>query len=104
MRRPPADWRFAGDLIGQYGFSIALDGSFATMRPLLEPFPQDALGNPELAAFLAYGEVIRPSLDTAAAYIAVAERHASEVPDERRRVFEAMLATARLTLARWRGD
>ncbi len=26
-----ADWRFAGDLIGQYGFSIALDGSFATM-------------------------------------------------------------------------
>ena len=25
------DWRLAGDLIGQYGFSIALDGSFATM-------------------------------------------------------------------------
>ncbi len=98
------DWRLAGELIGQHGFSIALDGSFATMRALLEPFPPDALANPELAAFLAYGEVIRPSLDTAAAYIAVAERHASEVPEERRRTFDAMLATARMTLARWRGD
>jgi LuxR family maltose regulon positive regulatory protein len=98
------DWRLAGDLIGQYGFTIALDGSFATMRALLAAFPADALANPELAAFLAYGEVIRPSLDTAASYIAVAERHASEVPEERRRAFNAMLATARMTLARWRGD
>ena len=54
------DWRFAGDLIGQYGFSLALDGSWATMTALLEAFPADALANPELAAFLAYGEVIRP--------------------------------------------
>jgi LuxR family maltose regulon positive regulatory protein len=99
-----ADWQLAGELIGQHGFSISLDGSFATMRALLEPFPPEALANPELAAFLAYGEVIRPSLDTAASYIAVAERHASEVPEERRRSFTAMLATARLTLARWRGD
>ena len=98
------DWRYAGNLIGQYGFSLALDGSWATMRALLGAFPADALANPELAAFLAYGEVIRPSLDTAAEYIAVAERHASEVPEERRRTFDAMLATARLTLARWRGD
>ena len=98
------DWRHAGDLIGQFGFSISLDGSFATMRALLGPFPKEAFANPELAAFLAYGEVIRPSLDTAASYIALAERHASEVPQERRPLFEAMLATARLTLARWRGD
>ena len=98
------DWRHAGDLIGQFGFSISLDGSFATMRALLEPFPKEAFANPELAAFLAYGEVIRPSLDTAASYIAFAERHASEVPSAHRPGFEAMLATARLTLARWRGD
>jgi len=98
------DWRFAADLIGQNGFSLALDGSFATMRALLEAFPTEALANPELAAFLAYGEVIRPALDTAASYIAVAERHASEVPEARRHVVEAMLATTRLTLARWRGD
>lgn len=98
------DWRHAGDLVGQFGYSIALDGTFATMRTLLEAFPKDALNNPELAAFLAYGEVIRPSLDTAASYIAYADSHASEVPPEHRPVFEAMLATARLTLARWRGD
>jgi LuxR family maltose regulon positive regulatory protein len=98
------DWRYAGDLVGQFGFSISLDGSFATMRALLEPFPKEAFANAELAAFLAYGEVIRPSLDTAASYIALAERHAPEVPQERRPLFEAMLATARLTLARWRGD
>jgi LuxR family maltose regulon positive regulatory protein len=98
------DWSFAGNLIGQHGFSIGLDGGFATVRALLEAFPKEALTNPELAAFLAYGEVIRPSLDTAASYIAVAQRHASGVPEERRRTFAAMLATARLTLARWRGD
>ena len=98
------DWQLAGDLIGQHGFSIGLDGGFATMTALLEQFPKSALANPELAALLAYGEVIRPSLDTAAAYIAVAERHAAEVPEERRQVFQAMLATARMTLARWRGD
>jgi LuxR family maltose regulon positive regulatory protein len=98
------DWRYAGDLIGQFGFSISLDGSFATMRSLLEPFPKEAFANPELAAVLAYGEVIRPSLDTAASYIALADRHASEVPQERRPQFDAMLATAKLTLARWRGD
>ena len=98
------DWRYAGDLVGQFGFSISLDGSFATMRALLEAFPKEAFANPELAAFLAYGEVIRPSLDTAASYIAFADSHASEVPSERRPAFEAMLATARLTLARWRGD
>ena len=98
------DWRYAGDLVGQFGFSISLDGSFATMRALLERFPKEEFANPELAAFLAYGEVIRPSLDTAASYIALAERHAAEVPAERVPLFEAMLGTARLTLARWRGD
>ncbi len=98
------NWPYAAALVGQHGFSIALDGSFATVRALLEPFPRDALDNPELAAFLAYGEVIRPSLDTAISYLALAERRASEVPAERRQTFEAMLAAARLTLARWRGD
>ncbi|HSK94783.1 MAG TPA: LuxR C-terminal-related transcriptional regulator, partial [Candidatus Angelobacter sp.] len=98
------DWTLAAELLGQHGFSIALDGTYATIRGLLEQFPKDSFANPELAAFVAYGEVIRPSLDTGASYIALAERHAAEVPKERRRLFGAMLATARLTLARWRGD
>src|SRR5512147_304641 len=90
--------------MGRYGFTIALDGSFATMRSLLAAFSTEAFANPVLAALLAYGEVIRPSLETAAAYVAVAERHASEVPDEQRPTFTAILETARLTIARWRGD
>jgi LuxR family maltose regulon positive regulatory protein len=98
------DWSLAAELLAQHGFSIALDGTYATIRGLLEQFPKDSFANPELAAFVAYGEVIRPSLDTGASYIALAERHAAEVPAERRRLFGAMLATARLTLARWRGD
>ncbi|HYM84684.1 MAG TPA: LuxR C-terminal-related transcriptional regulator [Candidatus Dormibacteraeota bacterium] len=98
------DWRLAGDLLAQHAFSLALDGSFATLRALLAPFPPEAFENPELAAFLAYGEVIRPSLDTAASYIALAERHADEVPAHRRPQFRAMMATTRLTLARWTGD
>ena len=99
-----SDWRYAGDLIGRFGLSIILDGSFATMRGLLEAFPKEAFANPELAAFLAYGEVIRPSLDTASAYIALAESHADEVPQERRPLFEGMLGAAKLTIARWHGD
>jgi LuxR family maltose regulon positive regulatory protein len=99
-----ADWQYAGDLIGEFGFSLSLDGSYATMTALLKAFPAHAFENPELAAFLAYGEVIRPSLDAAASYLAVAERHAAEVPEERRQTFEAMLVATRSTLARWRGD
>ncbi len=98
------DWRYAGDLMGEYGFSLALDGTYATVTTLLKAFPAEAFDNPELAAFLAYGEVLRPSLDTAAAYLAVAERHAAQVPDERRQTFAAMVAASRLTISRWRGD
>ncbi len=98
------DWKLAAELLARHGFSLALDGSFATLRGLLERFPKNALDNPELAAFLAYGEVIRPSLESGQAYIALAERRAHEVPPERRALFQAMLTTAKLTLARWRGD
>ena len=98
------DWELAAELLAQYGFSIGLDGGFATIRGLLERFPRDTFDNPELAAFLAYGEVIRTSLESAAAYIALAERRADMVPQERRPLFDAMVTTAKLTLARWRGD
>ena len=83
---------------------MALDGSFGRVRALLERIPPEALDNPELAALLAYAEVIRPSLESAEAYLAIAERRATEVPEERRAAFQGLLATARLTLARWRGD
>jgi LuxR family maltose regulon positive regulatory protein len=98
------DFQLAAELIGRYGFTIALDGSFGRVRELLEPLPPEALENPELAALLAYAAVIRPSLDSAASYLAIAERHAAQVPEDRRRAFEGLVATARLTLARWTGD
>ena len=44
------------------------------------------------------------SLETAAAYITLAERHASEVLAERQHQFALMLAVVRLALARQRGD
>ena len=98
------DWPLAAELIGRYGFSLSLDGSFTRVRALLEPLPPDVFANPDLAALLAYAEVIRPSLDGAEAYLSIAERHASEVPEDRRRAFEGLVATVHLTLARWRGD
>ena len=42
--RPPADWRLRRAICsGDYGFSLSLDGSFATIGALLEAFPADAL-------------------------------------------------------------
>jgi LuxR family maltose regulon positive regulatory protein len=98
------DWATAGDLLARHGFTMALDGSFARVRALLDAFPPDALAAPEIAALLAYGEVIRPSFDTAEEYLALAQRHASEVREGCRRTFDALIATTRLTMARWRGD
>ena len=57
-----------------------------------------------LAALFAYIELTQHSLETAAAYIALADRHASEVLPERRHQCAVMLAVARLGLARGRGD
>ena len=47
------DWILAAELLAQHGFSISLDGTYATIRGLLEQFPRDSFANPELAAFVA---------------------------------------------------
>ncbi len=98
------DWKRAGRLLADNGLSLSLDGQVATIGALLAAFPADALSQPELAALLAYVELTQHSLETAAAYITMAERHASEVLAERRHQFAVMLAVARLALARRRGD
>ena len=103
--RPPGIGAMPATSSGSSGSASRSTAASRRCARCSRPFPKEAFANPELAAFLAYGEVIRPSLDTAASYIALAERHASEVPEERVPLFEAMLTTAtRLTLARWRGD
>ncbi|MGZ8475983.1 MAG: AAA family ATPase, partial [Candidatus Limnocylindria bacterium] len=98
------DWAYAARLLAEHGFSLSLDGRGGAIGGLVAGFPAETLSDPELAAYLAYWEVSQHSLDGAAAYVALAERHASQVTPDRRRRFEAMLATARLALARRRGD
>jgi len=98
------DWERAGRVLADHGLSLSLDGHVAIIGALLAAFPADALSNPELATLLAYVELTQHSIETAAAYITLAQRHASEVLAERGNHFAVMLAIDRLELARRRGD
>jgi LuxR family maltose regulon positive regulatory protein len=94
----------AGVLIAHY-FSLTLDGRRATARTLLERLDPELLGDsPELATVLAAEQLVNGSLDEATAHLALAERHAAQVPDDRRDRFEMALLVTRLSLARRRGD
>ncbi len=81
--RPAATGMRAGRLLADHGLSLSLDGQVATIGALLAAFPADARLDPELAAVRAYVELRQHSLEAAAAYITLAERHASEVLAER---------------------
>ena len=98
------DWKRAGRLLADHGLSLSLDGQIATVGALIAAFPADALSDPELAVLRAYVELRQHSLETAATYITLAERHASEVPAERQLHFAIVRASVRLELARRRGD
>jgi LuxR family transcriptional regulator, maltose regulon positive regulatory protein len=98
------EWALAARLLCDHGFGLSLDGHGATMRLLLLAFPADELADPELAAFLAYLELTQHSLDTAAGYIALAERRASKAQPDRSHRLAVTLAVSRLALARRRGD
>ena len=71
---------------------------------LLAAFPKDALSDPELARAYASDQLTYGSLESAATFLTLAERRASEVPDERRHRFDVALGVARVSLARRRGD
>jgi LuxR family maltose regulon positive regulatory protein len=99
------DWRQAVGLLTDHYFTLTLDGRQATARGLLRSFPRDLQSaDPELALMLAADEQAQGSLDTSAAYVALAVRHAEIVPAERRRRFDVGLALVRLSLARRHGD
>ncbi len=102
--RAGADWELAARLLADHGLSLALDGQLATIAGLLDGVPRDVLSDPELAVLLAFVEVTQHSLESGAAYISLAERHAPDVPAARRGQFAVMLALTRLELARRRGD
>jgi LuxR family maltose regulon positive regulatory protein len=98
------DWERAERLLADHGLSLALDGQVATVEALLTAFPAEAKSHPELATLLAYVELTQHSLERAAAYMALAERRASELHADRQRQFALMLALVRLAFARQRGD
>jgi LuxR family maltose regulon positive regulatory protein len=99
-----ADWSHAARLVADHSFSLSLDGQDATIHALLAAFPEHTLSDPELARAFASDQLVYGTLDGAATYLAVAERRASEVPVERRYLFDLALGVARMSLARRRGD
>jgi LuxR family maltose regulon positive regulatory protein len=98
------DWERARRLLADNSLGLTLDGKVETIASLLAAFPASAMSQPELAALRGYIELTRHSLETAAAYISLAERHASEVGAGRDHRFSVMLAVVRLELARRHGD
>jgi len=90
-------------LLVEHYFSLMLDGRQATARALVDSAAR-RWASPELAVVLAADELIDGSLDQAAAQLALAARHAGEVPEDRRQRFEMMLYVTRLSLARRVGD
>ena len=99
------DWPHAARLLADNYVDLVFDGRKATLRALLAAFPPDALdADAELALAFATGRLDDGLLDDGAAHIAVAERLAATVPDERRRLFDLRLSSARLWLACQRGD
>ena len=98
------EWLVAARLLADHTFGLWLDGRGATLVALIAAFPADAPPSPELAVLFAYREMAQGSLEDAAAYLALAERHAAEVADQHRQRFDVVLAVMRLWLARRRGD
>lgn len=98
------DWTFAVDLLAAHYFTLSLDSQDAAVGALLDGFPPPLQSNPELVIVRALIELNRGSLHDAAACLALAQRQAASLPDDKRARFDAASAVARLTLARLRGD
>ena len=99
------DWTHATRLLADNYVDLVFDGRKATLRALLAAFPADAPdADAELALALATARLYDGLLEESATRIAVAQRLAATVPDERKRLFELRLASARLWLACQRGD
>jgi LuxR family maltose regulon positive regulatory protein len=97
-----ADWADAARLLGDYSFSMTLDGQAQTMQALVRAFPPGG-DHPELALVRAGGDLVQGRLDEAAAHLAVAETYAETAPPERQRRLQVAVASLQLSLARRRG-
>jgi LuxR family maltose regulon positive regulatory protein len=100
-----SDWPHAARLLADNYVDLVFRGRTATVRALLDAFPDDAAGrDAELALAVAVARLYDGLFDDSAALIALAERSADAVPDEKRRLFDLRLSSARLWLASQRGD
>jgi hypothetical protein len=80
--------------------NLVFDGRTETLRALLDAFPADAPeADAELALAVAVARLYDGLLDDGAAFMAVAERSAATVPDDKRRLFALRLSSAKLWLA-----
>jgi LuxR family transcriptional regulator, maltose regulon positive regulatory protein len=99
------DWPHAARLLLDNRIGLILDGRVATVRELLDAFPARVTADdPELAVTCASVGLRDGSFDEADAYVASAERHVEEVPQDRARLFELHLTSVRLAAASHRGD
>ena len=96
------DWPEAARLLADHSFSLTLDGQAQTIQALVRAFPPGT-DHPELALVRAGGDLVQGRLDEAAAYLAVAERHAETAPPDRQRRLRVAIASLKLSLARRRG-
>ena len=96
------DWPEAARLLADHSFSLTLDGQAQTIQALVRAFPAGT-DHPELALVRAGGDLVQGRLDEAAAYLAVAERHAGTAPPDRQRRLRVAIASLKLSLARRRG-
>jgi LuxR family transcriptional regulator, maltose regulon positive regulatory protein len=99
------DWGLAARLLSDHWYEIFLNGQGATAHELLARFPAGAVvADAELAALMAWGELIQGSLEEAGRYLALAARGSASVPADRRGRMQVVLTGLRMRLARQRGD
>jgi LuxR family transcriptional regulator, maltose regulon positive regulatory protein len=99
------NWALASSLLSDHWVSLLFDGQGATARELLAGFPPDVVtANPELSVLGAAEQLAVGSLDGAERRLTQAARTAASVPGDRQPHFRTLLAVARLSLARQRGD
>ena len=99
------DWPDAARLVADHSFRWVLDGEAATIRTVLQAFPEGASADhPDLALAHAAAELNQGRLEEAAAHLAVAETHVQSAPPARRRRLAVAVASLRLGVARRSGQ
>jgi LuxR family maltose regulon positive regulatory protein len=99
------DWAHAARVLADNSVSLVLDGRRPTVHALLGAFPPGACeADAELALVFATAALYDHLVEDSDTYLAVANRLAAAVPDERKRLFALRLASALLWLACQRGD